>query len=241
MLPRKYPVFLLAWCILLAMPTMAHAKRNQVLHEWLKYYYLHRDNSNVVPAMNYFFSSQTKTGELGKMSLLSSFATLFQQHPKQAVDWINDSSLTKQQRKPLITSLWYAGMIDEAVKLAQHDRWTRSEIEKISRPGARIVEINIEHAGQIGLLWGAYRISGEQQYIARVIRILLNTEEQNDKDQNDQVIMIAAQSLHIYLDQHEQAASQYEQIRQKLSLDEKLNLDLLLSENEVTDQETDCD
>lgn len=241
MLLRKYTLSLTACCFLLATPAISYAKLNQALHEWLKYYYLHRDNRQIVPAINYFFAEQTKVSELRKISLLGSFAILFQQHPEQAADWIKDSNLTKQQRKPLITSLWYAGMANAAVKLAKQDSWTPAEIEKISRPGTKLVDIPINHSNQIGLLWGAYRISGNQKYIDRVIRILLDSERQGRPDENSKVIIVAAQSLHVYLDQHEQATSQYEKIRQKLSPDDALNLDLLLSENEVTDQDTDCD
>lgn len=223
------------------MPIQVYAKRDQTLHEWLKYYYLHRDTRKVITALNYFYSDQIKLNAARKMALTGSFATLFQQHPEQAVNWIKDSDLTAKQRRPLILNLWYAGLSTAALNLANSDGWTQLEIGRISRPAPKILDIPLKHPAQIGLLWGAYRVSGDQRYIARVIRILLDSAEHAETPQQQQIVTIAAQSLFVYQAQHDQVAHQFEQIRLSLSIDEQLNLDLLLGENEVADDVADCD
>lgn len=238
---KKLNLILIVSSIFFCILSPAHAERTSKLHDWLKYYYLHQDISQVVPAMDYFFHQDQKLSETRKNALIASFSILFRKHPDQAKDWIEDSDLKDEQRKPLIHSLWYAGLNQEARDLAKEADWSTQEMAMFKRSSPALTDIQIENAPQVALLWGAYRISGDPAYITRVIQLMLSTATASPSPAAEEIAVFAAQSLNIYMSQHDHVEQIYLKTYPGLSADEKLHLDLLLSEHTVSDDTLDCE
>lgn len=243
MLPirAKQLVLVLLSCLIIGFKTTALASDKNKLQNWLKYYYSHQDQSQVVPAMDFYFGDRQKPNRTRTWSLIGSFSSLFRQHPAKALDWIKQSSLNRQQRRPLIESLWYAGLNKKAITMASSDKWSAKDRQRLATPSPEIKTMRLHSASQIAMLWGAYRITGDQALLARVITIMLNPEQHSVNTDTDKMSEFAARSLNVYLDQHEQVEQQYLKFIKHINEDERLILEILLSENEVSGDTPECD
>jgi len=174
------------------------------------------------------------------MALIGSFAQLFILHPQQAVDWIKAAGLGAEQRKPLIYSLWYAGLGDAAQQLARDDRWHETAQQQLAGSAPALSQLSLTKPADVGLLWGAYRISGDAIYIQHLIQLLLRHEAGN-RTADKSIVSVIATSLNRYRRGHEQAESQFESVRKQLSAANRLTLDLLVSEHTADVETVDCD
>jgi len=157
----------LATLALAAAPARAHP-----IQDWVTYYYLDKDASQVVESLR----DMAQDGALGagpqEAPLASFFSEVFRASPQQAVGWIEAAQLDAESRKPLIKALWLAGLEDEAAKLARLDGWPKADLEKLRKPPPDRYSFRISDPSHLDMMWAAFMATGDSRYVLRVIDVL---------------------------------------------------------------------
>lgn len=169
-LRRRVPAWLaagLAALALAAAPAGAHHAE-----DWLTYYYLEKDTSQIVESLRDMAQEGALDAGPQEAPVASFFSEVFRASPQLAAGWIEAAQLDADDRKPLIKALWLAGLEDEAVKLARLDQWPKADLEKLRKPPPDRYAFRISDPSHLDMMWAAFMASGDTRYVIRVIDVL---------------------------------------------------------------------
>lgn len=217
-------------------------EKNQTLHEWYSHYYLHRDRKQVVTAINYFLADNFPAAAVRKKALQGFFSTLFREYPEQAVDWINESRLSKNERRPLLIALSQAGMKKAARRLAQHDGWSKDELHRLDQGALSVITPpNAVRASDIGWLWGAFKASGDTRHLDRIFDILIFNTDQQNRAANESLQTVIIQTLQYHRANDSLVDEHYQQRYTGMPTAIQEELDILFAAFDEGDGEADCE
>lgn len=151
-------------------------------NDWFRYYYFHKDNKDIVGAMELLFTGERQYSERKLSSLTAFFATIFQQHSDKAYGWINATRLNESEKRPLIMALWYAGLGQQARRLAKRGDWNEAALAKLAKSPPSLENLPIKEPTDLAMMWGAFKASGDTRYVMRVIDVLDRPETDNIDD-----------------------------------------------------------
>lgn len=196
-----------------------------------------------MPALKYFYSAKYPATELTKMAKLGFFSQLFKQHPQQAVKWIKQSSLSSDERKPLLLALSLAGLTKQAIDQARKDHWTDNEIVDLNHPKVSLTPANlvINQDVDIGFLWGAFKASGNKQYLDKTINTLFQSLGSASKITSESISTTAIKTLHYHRSIDTIIDTHYVSWYDRLDPKTQEELDILFAAHEGEDGSLDCD
>lgn len=218
-------------------------EKNKTLHEWYNHYYLHQDNRLLVAAIDYFYSARIPASELKKMSRQGFFSALFKQHPQQAIKWLARSQLSSAQRMPLLLALSTAGLTIQAMKRAKQDNWSSEDLARLNHPRLPLdpASLVVMRDTDIGFLWGAFKASGNKQYLDKILDTLLQQSSSTNKHSNEAIITTAIQTLHYHRSNDSLIDDYYLARYENMSPQIQEELDILFAAHEGEDDSLDCD
>lgn len=240
---QKLITLLFACCSYLLSSAVYALDNKQKLQEWYNHYYQHQDTRLVVPALEFFYASSHSQSPLRVMSLQGFFSTLFKSHPDLATGWVTDSQLSIDERKPLLIALSMAGLKSQAIDIAKHDHRPGSEIRLLENP-----ELTLENKIQsmtkdfeVGLLWGAFKASGDTKYLDKLINLLLKNIQSQTSNNNEDVLNTVTKSLQ-YQRLHDSVINTYFHKRfNELNEEQQTEIDLLFAGLDDNGSEIDCE
>lgn len=238
------PVFIMiGLCFIATTGNLLAFEKNKTLHEWYNHYYLHRDKKLLVPALNYFYSAKFPASELKKMSIQGFFSVLFKQHPQQAVKWVAKSQLSPAERTHLLLALSTAGLTRQAIKWAKQDNWPDDDLSRLSHPEMPLepAKLVIKRDIDIGFLWGAFKASGNKQYLNKIMDTLLQQFDSKNKLISELIIITAIKTLHYHRSNDSVIDDYYLARYANLSPKIQEELDILFAAHEGEDGSLDCD
>lgn len=177
------------------------------------------------------------------MAKLGFFSQLFKQHPQQAVKWIKQSSLSSDERKPLLLALSLAGLTKQAIDQARKDHWTDNEIVDLNHPKVSLTPANlvINQDVDIGFLWGAFKASGNKQYLDKTINTLFQSLGSASKITSESISTTAIKTLHYHRSIDTIIDTHYVSWYDRLDPKTQEELDILFAAHEGEDGSLDCD
>lgn len=156
------------------------------LNDWMSHYYLHRDTTQVVPAIREMFKQGWFERDPAVAPLTAFWASVFYQNHKQIEPWLRTlNDLSFEQKKYLWMAVYLSGVPESQEllkKLAQEAGGEGAAyIHKLlNEKRQNVVDMSVTGPAVLDMFWGQFVASGDDRCVKRVIAALYYLQETED-------------------------------------------------------------
>ena len=151
-------------------------------NQWMAYFYLHRDLSGMRRVLDALWADGRLADLKSQAPLSAFFAQVFRLDSAPAKDWIfSAKDLDERNAKPLMYALWMAGEAGTAKRLGRRMGMEAGALTGFDLAPPDLLEMPIDGAAQMDILWGAFMGSGDFRYVRRVMDMALTPVGEDDE------------------------------------------------------------
>jgi len=143
------------------------SSQEEQLQEWITYYYLHNDVSEVGDFLKRIQDSQVLKNPVGPgLSILGFLSTIFSDNPEQVQAWVKDTNFTGITK----TAVEYALQLSGNGKIVT-DVFQEAP-ESVSSTPVCLPDSVLKTPEDINVMWGAFYASGRELWVKKIIDVL---------------------------------------------------------------------